>query len=103
MSTEELIALAAQTSPASVSDVMAKLGHHHQHEIAGVTAQTPERKLFAEAVTLRSLPMRGDLAEDVVEATGGDRLKQPFDMALEMTTAGKVLVVDVYILVSCSV
>jgi len=95
MLAEELIELASQTSPASVSDVMSKMGHHHQHEMVGVTAQTPDRKLFAEAVTMRSLPMRADLAEDVVEASGGDRLKQPFDMALELTTAGKVLVVDV--------
>jgi len=91
---EELKELADQTSPASVSDVMGRLGHHHQHELVGMTAQTPDRGLFAEAVTLRSLPMRADLAEDVVQASGGDRLKQPFDLAVEATTAGKVLVVD---------
>ena len=95
MPNEDLSALASQTSPASVSDVMARMGHHHQHQIEGVTAQTPERRLFAEAITLRSLPMRSDLAEDVVAASGGDRLKQPFDMAVELTTEGKVLVVDV--------
>ena len=95
MSFEELKALADQASPASVSDVMGKLGHHHQHEMIGVTAQTPGRTLFAEAVTLRNLPMRDDLAEDVVAASGGDRLRQPFDMAVEATTEGKALVVDV--------
>lgn len=94
MNFEELKELADQTSPASVSDVMGRLGHHHQHELVGMTAQTPDRGLFAEAVTLRSLPMRADLAEDAVQATGGDRLKQPFDLAVEATTAGKVLVVD---------
>ncbi len=95
MSFQELRALAEQTSPASVSDVMAKLGHHHQHEMIGPKAQTPTRTLFAEAVTLRSLPMRADLAEDAVEASGGDPLKMAFDQAVEATTEGKVMVVDV--------
>lgn len=95
MSYQELKMLADQTSPASVSDVMAKMGHHHQHEMVGITAHTPDQTLFAEAVTMRSLPMRADLAEDVVEASGGDPLKQPFDLAVEATTEGKVLVVDV--------
>ena len=94
MSFQELRALAEQTSPASVSDVMAKMGHHHQHEMIGTKAQTPTRILFAEAVTLRSLPMRADLAEDAVEASGGDPLKMAFDQAVEATTEGKVMVVD---------
>lgn len=95
MSFQELRALAEQTSPASVSDVMAKMGHHHQHEMIGAKAQTPTRTLFAEAVTLRSLPMRADLAEDAVEASGGDPLTMAFDQAVEATTEGKVMVVDV--------
>ena len=95
MSFQELRELAAQTSPASVSDVMAKLGHHHQHEMVGTKAQTPTQTLFAEAVTLRSLPMRADLAEDAVEASGGDPLTMAFDKAIEATTEGKVMVVDV--------
>ena len=95
MSFQELRALAEQTSPASVSDVMAKMGHHHQHEMIGTKAQTPTRALFAEAVTLRSLPMRADLAEDAVEASGGDPLTMAFDLAVEATTEGKVMVVDV--------
>ena len=95
MNFQELKALAEQTSPASVSDVMAKLGHHHQHEMIGTKAQTPTRTLFAEAVTLRSLPMRADLAEDAVEASGGVPLKMAFDQAVEATTEGKVMVVDV--------
>ncbi len=95
MTFQELQALAEQTSPASVSDVMAKLGYHHQHEILGTKAQTPNRPLFAEAVTLRSLPMRADLAEDAVEASGGDPLEMAFDRAIEATTEHKVIVVDV--------
>ncbi len=95
MTFQELQALAEQTSPASVSDVMAKLGYHHQHEILGTKAQTPNRLLFAEAVTLRSLPMRADLAEDAVEASGGDPLEMAFDRAIEATTEHKVIVIDV--------
>lgn len=95
MTFQDLQTLAVQTSPASVSDVMAKLGHHHQHEMIGIKAQTPDQPLFAEAVTLRSLPMRTDLADDVVVASGRDPLKMAFDRAVEATTEGKVMVVDV--------
>lgn len=95
MTFQELQALAEQASPASASDAMAKLGHHHQHEILGTRAQTPNKRLFAEAITLRSLPMRADLAEDAVEAAGGDPLKMAFDRAIEAATEQKVIVVDV--------
>ena len=86
--------LASETSPASVSDVMAKLGHRHQHEMVGITAFTPDQSLFGQAVTMRSLPMRDDLAEDAVAASCGDRLQQAFDRAIEATTEGHILVVD---------
>ena len=44
MKFEELKELAEQTSPASVSDVMGRLGHHHQHELVGMKAQTPDAR-----------------------------------------------------------
>lgn len=86
--------LAADTSPAAVSDVLARMGYSYQHHMEGVYPQTPQLPLFGQAVTLRSLPTRPDMIEDLQTAAGGDRLKMPFDTALEATVEGKVLVVD---------
>lgn len=90
----ELNSLADQTSPAAVSDVLARMGYTYQHDMRGVYAQTPELSLFGQAVTLRSLPTRPDMIEDLQAAAGGNRLEMPFDRALEATGEGKVLVVD---------
>lgn len=86
--------MAAMTSAASVSDALSRLGLDYQHEMVGVRTQTPGQLLFGQAVTLRSLPTRPDLIEYLTQQAGGDRLKMPFDLAVEATTEGKVLVVD---------
>lgn len=90
----ELEPLATKTSPAAVSDILARLGYTYQHDMRRVFSQTPQLSLFGRAVTLRSLPTRPDMIEDLQEAAHGDRLQMPFDKALEATGEGKVLVVD---------
>ncbi len=90
----ELERLASETSPAAVSDVLARMGYTYQHDMRGVFAQTPQLSLFGQAITLRSLPTRPDMIEDLQSAAHGDRLQMPFDRALEATGLGKVLVVD---------
>jgi len=90
---DELKKLADNTSTASVSDILAKLGHTYQHDMHGVTLQTPQKKLFGQAVTLRSLPTRPDLIADL-QKNAEDRIHMPFELALEATTSGKVLVID---------
>ncbi len=90
----QLKLLAAETSPAAVSDVLARMGYTYQHDMRGVFPQTPDLSLFGQAVTLRSLPTRPDMIDDLQAAAHGDRLQMPFDKALEATGKGKVLVVD---------
>jgi 5-oxopent-3-ene-1,2,5-tricarboxylate decarboxylase / 2-hydroxyhepta-2,4-diene-1,7-dioate isomerase len=92
MDFEELKKLAGQTSPASVSDIM----HNdpHEHYMRGVHCQTKGRKMFGEVVTLRSLPIRVDIATELKEQTGGKRSLYPFERALELTKEDKVLVID---------
>ncbi len=55
---EKLRALAEQTSVATVSDVMEPKAH--QVIIPGLIAVRPEKKLFGQAITVRSLPARED-------------------------------------------
>lgn len=93
-SKNDLAVLAAQTSPAAVSDVLAKMGYTYQHDMKVVVAQTPDLPLFGQAVTLRSLPTRPDMIADLKAQADGDPLKMPFDRALEATGEGKVLVID---------
>ena len=69
----ELKPLATKTSPAAVSDVLARMGYTYQHEMRGVFPQTPQLSLFGQAVTLRSLPTRPDMIEDLQAAAHGDR------------------------------
>lgn len=94
MGYEELAALAARTSPASVSDVMALTGHGHRREMRGLARLTPHGRMFGEAVTLRCLPMRADLATDLMAEAGGDAARLPFDRAAEATGRGRVLVIE---------
>ena len=88
----ELRKLASQTSSASVADAMHE--DPHRLHMAGVVCQTPDRPLFGEAVTLRSLPFRADLADELREEAGGKRSQFPFERALEFCTEGRVLVID---------
>lgn len=90
----ELKPFAEKTSPAAVSDVLARMRYTYQHDMHRVFAQTPQLPLFRQAVTLRSLPTWPDMIEDLQEAAHGDRLPMPFDKAVEATGEGKVLVVD---------
>ena len=93
-STSDYEPLAQQTSPAAVSDVLIRMGFDYQHDMHGVVQQTPGLSIFGQAVTLRSLPTRPDMIEDLRNEAGGDRLQMPFDMAMEATVAGRVLVID---------
>lgn len=77
----ELKLLAAETSPAAVSDVLARMGYTYQHDMQSVFPQTPQLSLFGQAVTLRSLPTRPDMIEDLQAAAHGDRLQMPFRRA----------------------
>ncbi len=90
----ELLSLAEQSSTASASDSMGRLGLTHKHYMEGLTAFTPDRLTFGEAVTVRSLPARPDLSASNMERAGGDRGKLPMGRAIESCTAGKVLVID---------
>ena len=90
----ELEPLARQTSPAAVSDVLIRMGFSYQHDMHGVFQQTPGLPIFGQAVTLRSLPTRPDMIEDLRTEAHGDRLQMPFDKAMEATVEGKVLVID---------
>jgi 4-hydroxy-4-methyl-2-oxoglutarate aldolase len=90
----ELQSMAHEASPAAVSDVLAKMGHTYQHDMRGVHQQTPGSSLFGQAVTVRSLPARPDMIDDLRRSVGGDRLRMPFDRALEATGPGRILVMD---------
>lgn len=90
---EKLRALARQTSVASVSDVMGPKAH--QAIIPDLIAVRPEKTLFGQAVTVRSLPAREDCIADTREAfadqvPSGD----PMMCALKLCCTGKVMVVD---------
>ena len=91
---EELKELATKTSTASVADINALGGARHEFYMQGVRCQSPGKKLFGEAVTLRSLPVRPDLMETLDDEAGGVRANYPFERALELSANGKILVVD---------
>ncbi|MFQ6006100.1 MAG: RraA family protein [Woeseia sp.] len=93
LSFENLRTLTEQTSVASVSDVMSPKAH--RVVIPGLIAVRPDKKLFGQAVTVRSLPAREDCVTDTQEAfaekvASGD----PMMYALKLCGPGKVLVVD---------
>ncbi len=91
---EKLNELAMKTSTASVADINVMGGARHEFYMEGCRCQSPGKKLFGEAVTLRSLPVRPDLLAAVDEEAGGKRANYPFERALELSANGKVLVVD---------
>lgn len=89
----ELKELSAQTSVATVCDVMP--AGAYQPIILGLQSVTPDRRLFGQAVTVRSLPARPDCIEHTKKeyadkTPGGD----PMMYALKLCGPGKVLVVD---------
>ena len=55
--------MAMMTAPASVSDIMKKMGYKHTFVIGNTTPRTPEKILFWEAITVRSMPTRPDILE----------------------------------------
>ncbi len=93
--------LAQKTSTATVTDVLTKEigagthGHESQYFMRGLKTDTPYNKFIGEAVTVRSLPMRPDLARDV-QAKHKDRVKNgdPMMLAFEECGPGKVLIID---------
>ncbi|MDJ0956868.1 MAG: RraA family protein [Arenicellales bacterium] len=90
---EELKGLAEQTSIASVSDVMKPKAY--QVIIPGLIAVRPEKKLFGQAVTVRSLPAREDCIAHT-QKTFANKVPNgdPMMYALQLCGPGKVLVVD---------
>lgn len=90
----ELLELAQQSSSASISDSMGRLGLSHKHYMDGLTGFTPDRLTFGAAVTVRSLPAREDLSAAALERAGMDRGKLAMGQAIESCTEGKVLVID---------
>ncbi len=91
---EELKQLAMKTSTASVADINALGGARHAFYMEGVRCHSPGKKLFGEAVTLRSLPARPDLAAAIDNKARGVRADYPFERALELSASGKILVID---------
>lgn len=90
---EGLKKLSEQTSVASVSDVMSP--KPNQPVIGGVNAVNPNKRLFGQAITVRSLPAREDCIAHTVEdyknkVANGD----PLMYAIKMSGPGKVIVVE---------
>lgn len=79
-----------ECTSASIADVY---DPPHKMHMDGVRQQS-ERKVFGQAVTLRSLPQRGDLMADLGEVAGNKNSNWPFEKALGLTGPGKVLVID---------
>jgi len=90
MDMKELRKIALKASTATIADIM----HHEPFKfiMEGPKPQT-NKVFFGEAVTLKSLPFRPDLAEDM-KAEYGARENFPFEQALELAADGKVLVID---------
>lgn len=90
---EQLKALSEQTSVATVSDVMDPMPY--QPIIQGVISATPERRMFGQAVTVRSLPARADCIADT-KAKYADKVASgdPIMHGIKLCGPGKVMVVD---------
>lgn len=85
--------LSNQTSVATVSDIISPKAN--QPIIAGMTSVTPHKRLFGQAITVRSLPARADCIKDTQEKfknkiANGD----PLMHAIKISGPGKVIVVD---------
>jgi len=93
LSFENLKALAEKTSVASVSDAMEPKAH--QVIIPGLIAVRQDKRLFGQAVTVRSLPARKDCIAHTQKAFA-DKVPSgdPMMYAIKLCGAGKVLVVD---------
>ncbi len=90
---EELKALSNQTSVATISDVMQSISF--QSTIKGIQSVTPNKRLFGQAVTVRSLPAREDCIADINfeykdKIASGD----PMMHAIKLCGPGKVLVIE---------
>jgi regulator of RNase E activity RraA len=89
----ELKKLSNQTSVATVSDVMSPKAN--QILIEGITSATPNKRLFGQAITVRSLPARPDCISDTQQkftdkVASGD----PLMFAIKESGPGKVIVID---------
>lgn len=90
ISFDELKKMAFECTSASIADVY---DPPHKMHMDGVSQQSA-RQLFGQAVTLRSLPQRGDLMTDLGEAAGNKNSIWPFEKAIGLTGPGTVLVID---------
>jgi 5-oxopent-3-ene-1,2,5-tricarboxylate decarboxylase/2-hydroxyhepta-2,4-diene-1,7-dioate isomerase len=90
---EELKALSSQTSVATISDVMQSISF--QSIVKGIQPITPNKRLFGQAVTVRSLPAREDCIADINfeykdKVASGD----PLMHAIKLCGPEKVLVIE---------
>ncbi len=90
LSFEKLKQMAFECTSASIADVY---DPPHRMHMQGVSQQG-SRRVFGQAVTLRSLPQRADLMSDLGEQAGNRNSNWPFEQALGLTGPGKVLVID---------
>lgn len=93
MTFEILKELAAQTSVATVTDVLDP--KPNQFTILGLTPTQRDKQMFGQAVTLRSLPARPDAIADV-QKRHSDKVASgdPMMVAIKLCGPGKILVVD---------
>lgn len=85
--------LSNQTSVATVSDVMSPKAN--QFIIGGINAVTPNKRLFGQAITVRSLPAREDCMQDTqLEYKSKVASGDPLMHAIKISGPGKVLVID---------
>jgi regulator of RNase E activity RraA len=90
---DRLKELSNQTSVATVSDVMSPSSN--QPIITGIISVTPNRRLFGQAITVRSLPAREDCIQDTQAAFQGKvESGDPIMHAIKISGPGKVIVVD---------
>lgn len=90
---DELKKLSEQTSVATVSDVMSPKAN--QPIIGGISAVTPSKRLFGQAITVRSLPAREDcIAHTVEDYKGKVASGDPLMHAIKISGPGKVLVIE---------
>ncbi|NEP82151.1 MAG: hypothetical protein F6K39_30810 [Okeania sp. SIO3B3] len=82
--------LAQKVASPTICDMMH--GEPHAFLMDGPLPQK-DKSFFGEAVTLRSLPFRADLAQSIKDKYGAEE-NHPFGQALEMAADGKVLVID---------
>ncbi|MCH7906218.1 MAG: hypothetical protein IIC29_05080 [Chloroflexi bacterium] len=91
---DELLSRLADVSNATVLSALRQRGYHRVF-MDGVKSIAPGRRLCARAVTLRSLPVRPDLAERIATGAHGDGFNEtPRWQAVDSVGPGYALVTD---------